>query len=154
MSKKNKKQQIKQKPAPTITQSSLSFSLSKWFKKVVTTQPFALIITVVFIGVALFLLGGGIYTITTEGILTSWYSGSKFYFLYPGSLSDQFVSETIITLMLYVIGFTGFLTVYQSTKNANKPRQAYILMAVGISLILLSYIFLESAIDIKQTGIT
>jgi hypothetical protein len=150
MSKKNKKQQkVKQKPAPTTTQSSLSFSLSKWFKKVVTTQPFALIITVVFIGLALFLLGGGLYTVTTEGIFTSYYDGSKFYFLFPGNISEQFISETVISIMLYAMGFAGLLTVYQSTKNANKSRQAYILMAVGISLILLSYIFLESAIDIK-----
>ncbi|MDR0318551.1 MAG: OST3/OST6 family protein [Nitrososphaerota archaeon] len=149
MSKKNKKQQIKQKPAPTTTQASLSFSLSKWFKKVVTTQPFALIITVVLIGAVLFLLSGGIYAVTTEGILPSYYDGAKFYFLYPGSFSDQFIAETVISVMLYVIGFAGFLSVYQSTKNASKPRQAYILLAVGISLILLSYICLESAINIK-----
>jgi hypothetical protein len=152
MSKKNKKQKIKQKPAPTTTtQSSLSFSLSKWFKKVVTTQPFALILTVVFIGAALFLLGGGIYTVTTEGILPSWYNSNnnKFYFLYPGSISDQFISETVISVMLYTIGFAGLLTVYQSLKSASKPRQAYMLMAVGISLILLSYVFLESAINMK-----
>jgi len=151
MSKKNKKQQIKQKPSPTTTQSSLSFSLSKWFKKVVTTQPFALIITVVFIGVVLFLLGGGMYTVTTEGILPSYYDGSKFHFLYPGSISDQFISETVITIMLYTMGFAGLLSVYQGTKNANKPRQAYILMIIGISLILLSYICLESAISLKQS---
>jgi hypothetical protein len=151
MSKKNKKQKIKQKPAPTTTtQSSLSFSLSKWFKKVVTTQPFALILTVVFIGAALFLLGGGIYTVTTEGILPSWYDGNKFHFLYPNSVSDQFISETVISVMLYTIGFAGLLTVYQSLKSASKPRQAYMLMAVGISLILLSYVFLESAINIKR----
>jgi len=149
MPKKNKKQQIKQKPTPTTTQPSLFSSLSKWFKKIVTTQPFALIIIVIFIGAALFLLGGGVYTMTTEGIMTSYYDGNKFYFLYPGSLGDQFISETAISIMLYIIAFAGFLSVYQSAKNANKPRQAYILMAVGISLILLSYIFLESAINIK-----
>ncbi|MDR2700124.1 MAG: hypothetical protein LBC12_04870 [Nitrososphaerota archaeon] len=152
MSKKNKKQQIKQKPAPTTTQSSVSFSLSKWFKKVVTTQPFALILIVIFIGLTVFLLGGGIYTVTTEGIMPSYYDGSKFYFLYPSSMSDQFVAETVITVMLYFMGFAGLLSIYQSTRNANKPRQAYMLLAVGISLILLSYIFLESAIDIKQAG--
>jgi len=150
MSKKNKKSQLKQKPVPTNTQPSLSFSLSKWFKKIVTTQPFALIITVVFIGAALFLLGGGMYTVTTEGIMPAYYDGSKFHFLYPNSLSDQFISETVISVMLYTMGFAGLLSIYQSTKNANKPRQAYMLMAIGISLILLSYIFLESAINIKR----
>jgi hypothetical protein len=152
MSKKNKKQKIKQKPAPTTpAQSSLSFSLSKWFKKTVATHPSALIITVIFIGFALFLLGGGIFTATTKGILPSYYDGNKFYFLFP-SISEQFIADTVISVMLYIIGFAGLLTIVQSARSANKPRQAYMLMAVGISLILLSYICLESAINIKMQG--
>jgi hypothetical protein len=99
-----------------------------------------------------FLLGGGIYTITTKGIPTSWYYNNKFYFLSPFGISEQFIADTVISVMLYLMGFAGLLTIYQSTRNASKPRQAYMLMAVGISLVLLSYIFLESAISIKQTG--
>jgi hypothetical protein len=151
MSKKNKKQQIKQKPAPTTpAQSSLSFSLSKWFKSV-TTHPSALIIIVIFIGFAVFLLAGVIYTVTTEGILTSYYDGSKFYFLYP-NLSEQFIADTVISAILYLMGFAGLLSIIQSVRSANKPRQAYMLMVIGISLIVLSYICLESAINIKQQG--
>ncbi|MCL1970784.1 MAG: OST3/OST6 family protein [Candidatus Bathyarchaeota archaeon] len=152
MTKKNKKQQLKQKPAPTTTQSSVSSSLSKWFKKVVTTQPFALIITVVLIGATVFLLGGGLYTMTTENVMPSLYYNNRFYFLSPWGMSEQFISETIITIMLYIMGFAGLLSVYQSTKNASKPRQAYILLLVGASLILLSYVCLESAINIKSAG--
>ncbi|MCL1977958.1 MAG: hypothetical protein FWG55_07670 [Candidatus Bathyarchaeota archaeon] len=148
MSKKNKKQ-IKQKPAPTASQSSVSFSLSKWFRKVLTTHPSALIITVIFIGYALFMFGGGLFTITSEGILPSLYYQNRFYFLYP-SISDQFIADTVVSMMLYLMGFAGLLAVYQSTKSASKSRQAYMLMIVGISLILLSYIFIESAINFKQ----
>jgi hypothetical protein len=152
MSKKNKKKQIKQKPAPTTpAQSSLSFSLSKWFKKSVATQPSALIIIVIFIGFTVLLLGGVIYTITTEGILPSYYDGSKFYFLYP-NISEQFIADTVISAILYLMGFAGLLSIIQSARSVNKPRQAYMLMAVGIGLILLSYICLESAINIKQQG--
>ncbi|XHH07879.1 MAG: hypothetical protein ACFCUE_09900 [Candidatus Bathyarchaeia archaeon] len=150
MSKKNRKQ-IKQKPAPTTTQSSLSFSLSKWFRKVLTTHPSTLIITVIFIGYALFLLGGGLFTITSEDILPSLYYNNKFYFLYP-DISNQFVSDTVVSMMLYLMGFVGLLSVYQSTKNASKPRQAYMLMVIGVSLVLLSYLFLEGAINFKAAG--
>jgi hypothetical protein len=154
MSKKNKKQKnIKQKPAPTNTQPSKSVSFSKWLKRIVTTQPFALIIIVIFIGLAVFLLGGGIYSLTTEGIPTYWYYLNKFYFLSPFGMGEQFVTDTVISVMLYLMGFAGLLTIYQSTRSASKPRQAYMLLAVGISLVLLSYIFLESAISIKQAGI-
>ncbi|MGD6810193.1 MAG: hypothetical protein ACQCN3_10895 [Candidatus Bathyarchaeia archaeon] len=150
MSKKNKKQQIRKAPA---TQSSLSFSLSKWFKKILTTHPSTLIITVIFIVYALFLLGGGLFTITSENILPSWYNpnSGRFYFLYP-DISNQFVADTVVSMMLYLMGFVGLLSVYQSTKSANKPRQAYMLMIVGVSLVLLSYIFLEGAINFKANG--
>jgi hypothetical protein len=150
MSKKNKKQQPL-KPAPTTTQSSLSFSLSKWFKKVLSTHPSTLIITVIFIGYALFLFGGGLFTLTTEDILPSLFYNNRFYFLYP-DVSNQFVSDTVVSMMLYLMGFVGLLSIYQSTKSANKPRNAYMLMVIGVSLVLLSYVFLEGAISFKQAG--
>ncbi|MCL2287625.1 MAG: OST3/OST6 family protein [Candidatus Bathyarchaeota archaeon] len=152
MSKKNKKQ-IKQKPAPATTQSSMSFSLNKWFKKIVTTHPSALVITAIMIGYVLFLLGGGLFAVTSENLMPSLYYNDKFYFLYP-SLSDQFIADTVISVMLYLMGFAGLLTIYQSTKSVSKPRQAYMMLVVGISLVLLSYIFLESAISIKSMGMT
>ncbi|MCL2134798.1 MAG: hypothetical protein FWH37_04490 [Candidatus Bathyarchaeota archaeon] len=152
MSKKDKKQ-INQKPAPATTQSSVSFSLNKLFDKISSIRPPEIIIIAVMLGYVFFMLGGGFYSATSEGIMTSMYYNNKFYFLYP-SLSDQFVSDTVISIMLYVIGFAGLLSIYQSTRNANKPRQAYMLLAVGVSLVILSYIFLESAIAIKTAGIT
>jgi len=150
MSKKNKKPQMKPKPTPTTTQSTLSFSLSKWFKKVLTTHPSMLIITLIFIGYALFLFGGGLFTITTEGILPSYFNENTqtFYLLYP-DISNQFVSDTVVSMMLYGMGFVGLLAIYRSTKNTKNPRQAYMLMIVGVSLVLLSYIFLEGAISFK-----
>jgi len=151
MSKKNKKQ-IKQKPALTATQSSMSFSFNKWFKRIVTTHPSALIITAIMMGYVLFLLGGGLFAITTENMMTSAVINNKLYFLYP-SISEQFIADSVVSVMLYLMGFAGLLTIYQSTKNASKPRQAYMLLAVGISLVVLSYIFLESAISIKAIGI-
>jgi hypothetical protein len=151
MSKKNKKQ-IKQKPSPTPTQSSVSFSLSKWFNKIVTTHPSALIIAVIVIGYALFLLGGGLFNIATEGVLTAYYYYNKIIFLYPG-VSGQFISDTVISAMLYLMGFIGLLSIYQSTKNGNKPKQAYMLLVAGAGLVVLSYVFLESAISIKAAGL-
>ena len=54
--------------------------------------------------------------------------------------------------MLYAIGFAGLLAVYQSTKYAYKPRQAYMMLIIGVTLLLLAYIFLEDAILIKIGG--
>jgi len=151
MSKKNKKQ-IKQKPAPAATQSSMSFSLNKWFKKIVTTHPSVLIIIAIMMGYVLFLLGGGLFAVTSEEIMPLAVINNKIYFLYP-SLSEQFIADSVVSVMLYLMGFAGLLTIYRSTKSVSKPRQAYMLLAVGVSLVVLSYIFLESAISIKAIGI-
>ena len=90
------------------------------------------------------------YTIITQPLPAVYY-GQRFYFLYP-ELSSQFISDTVIAAMLYAIGFIGLLAIYQSTKYAYKPRQAYIMLVVGVTLLLLAYIFLEDSILIKLGG--
>ena len=136
MSKKVKKQT-----------SSMSFSLSRWFRKISTAKPSAFVISIIVIASAVFLFGGGLYTIIASP-LPAYYTGSGFIFLYP-ALGSQFISDSVIAVMLYVIGFAGLLAVYQSTKYAYKPRQAYMMLVIGVTLLLLAYIFLEDAILIK-----
>ena len=62
--------------------------------------------------------------------LPSIYYNSKFYFLYP-ELSQQFLFDTVIAGVLYVVGFIGLLSIYQSSKHAYNPRQAYMTMIIG-----------------------
>ena len=139
MSKKVKKQT-----------SSMSFSLSRWFRKISTAKPSAFVISIIVIASALFLFGGGLYTII-EKPLPSAYVNGRFYFLYP-NLGEQFISDTVISVMLYAIGFIGLLAIYQSTKYVYKPRQAYMMLLIGLALLLMAYIFLEDSILIKLSG--
>ena len=125
----------------------MSFSLSRWFRKATTNAPAITVITVLGLVYVIFLFGGGLFTLI-EKPLPSYYSGSTFYFLYP-DISNQFLGDTIISVFLYAMGFIGLLAIYQSTKNAYKPRQAYMLLIVGVTFVALSYLFLESAINIK-----
>jgi len=127
--------------------SSMSFSLSRWFSKISTTKPSSFIVSVIVISYAIFLFGGGLYTIVSSP-LPAFYTGRGFIFLYP-DLGSQFISDSIIAVMLYAIGFAGLLAIYQSTKYAYKPRQAYMMIVIGVTLLLLAYIFLEDAILIK-----
>jgi hypothetical protein len=46
----------------------------------------------------------------------------------------------------------GLFAIYQSTKSAYKPRQAYMLLIVGVTFLLLAYIFLENSIIFKTSG--
>jgi hypothetical protein len=126
----------------------MSFSLSRWFRRITTNAPTITVLTIVGMAYVVFLFGGGLYTLI-EKPLPSYYSESSgFYFLYP-DISSQFVADTIIAVALYALGFVGLLSIYQSTKSAYKPRQAYMLLVVGVALVLLSYIFLEGSISIK-----
>ena len=127
---------------------NLSFSLSRWFRKM-SNAPTTAIITIVGLSYAVFLFGGGLYTLINQPV-SAYYNPNtqQFYFLYP-DLSEQFGADTVISVALYSLGFIGLLTIYQSTKSANKPRQAYMLLIVGVALLLLAYIFIESSMIIK-----
>jgi hypothetical protein len=129
------------------TASSMSFSLSRWFRKISTAQPSSFTVTIIVIAYAIFLFSGGLYTIITQPLTAVYYS-QRFLFIYP-ALGSQFISDTVIAVMLYAIGFVGLLAVYQSTKYAYKPRQAYMMLVIGVTLLLLAYIFIEDAILIK-----
>jgi hypothetical protein len=127
--------------------SNMSFSLSRWFRRISTAKPSSFAISLITIAYAIFLFSGGLYTVISHPI-PAFYTGKGFIFLYP-SLGEQFISDSIIAIMLYAIGFVGLLAVYQSTKYAYKPRQAYMTLVIGVTLLLLAYIFLEDAILIK-----
>ena len=129
--------------------SSISFSLSRWFRKISTTAPSTFVVTAVGISYAMFLFGGGLYTIVNRPLPSVYYSG-RFLFLSPG-VSEQFISDTVISVILYALGFIGLLAIYQSTKSAYKPRQAYMMLVIGVAFLLLAYIFLEGSIDFKAS---
>jgi hypothetical protein len=127
--------------------SNMSFSLSRWFRKISTTAPTAFLVTAVGISYVIFLFGGGLYTLINHPSPSA-YVNNQFYFLYP-DISSQFISDTLISVTLYVLGFGGLLAIYQSSKSAYKPRQAYMLLVVGVALLLLSFVFLEGSIAFK-----
>jgi hypothetical protein len=78
------------------------------------------------------------------------YSGGRFVLVNP-YLSEQFVTDSIVAIILYSLGVVGLLVLYQSTKYAYKPRQAYMMFIVGAVFLLLAYMFLEAAIQIKMS---
>jgi len=128
--------------------SSMSFSLNKLYERISTAKPSTLIVSMFIIAFALFLFGGGIYDIIVRP-LPSFYSTSVgFLFLYP-QLSEQFITDSVIAMTLYALGVIGLIVMYQSTKYAYKPRQAYMTFMVGAILILMAYIFLEVTIRVK-----
>ncbi len=130
--------------------SSISFGLSRWFRKLSTSKPSATTMSIAVIAFATFLFGGGLLTLIDQPPVAV-YTGRQFYFLYP-ALEGQFVMDTVFSAMLYAIGLIGLLLIYRSTKSAFKPRQAYMGMIIGVTLVMLAYLFLEGSILTKLSG--
>jgi hypothetical protein len=128
--------------------SSVPFSSNRWFRKISTARPSVFILSIIVIASAVFLFGGGLYTIIIQPLPSAYISGRGFLFLYP-DLGYQFISDTVISTMLYALGFIGLLAVYQSSKYAYKSREAYMMLVIGVVLLFLAYIFLEESINIK-----
>lgn len=134
--------------------SSMPFSLSRWFRKISTARPSSMLVSIIILAYAIFLFGGGLYTLIEQPLAYA-YVGNNFYFILSRSLArsvtlgEQFGAETVILNALYVIGFVGLLAIYQSTKYAFKPRQAYMMIFIGVTLLLLAYIFVEFVIGAK-----
>lgn len=128
--------------------SSLSYSINRFYRKISTAKPSTMVLSVIVIAVAIFLFGGGIYDLVNRP-LPSAYVSSRFIFLYP-QLSEQFITDSIVAMILYSLGITGAIVMYQSTKYAYKPRQAYLMFLIGAVFLIMAYIFLEATIQIKM----
>jgi hypothetical protein len=130
--------------------SDVSFGLSKWFSKVSTMRPSNMIMALAVLITAILLCSGTVYDIVQRPLPAVYYN-NRFYFLYP-SLSEQFVFDTVVSSILYLLGFIGLYAMYTSSRHANNPRSAYMTMIVGATLMFIAYLFIEYFIRLKMTG--
>jgi hypothetical protein len=132
------------------TAVSLSYSLQKLYTKISTARPSPFALAVIAMAVAVFLYGGGLHLIIVKPLPAVYYGG-RFLFVYP-QLSEQWVSDSIIAMILFSMGVAGAVFMYQSTKYAYKPRQAYLVFIIGAVLLFVAYIALEAVLNWKLRG--
>jgi hypothetical protein len=84
------------------------------------------------IGLATFFLAGGIYDLLEKPISLYPTGSQQWTFIYPGGIGNQTLNESILSAVLYLLGLSGFYMLYRSTSFAYRPRNAYILLIVGI----------------------
>ena len=128
----------------------MSYSLQKLYTKISTARPSPFALAVIAMAVAIFLYGGGLHLIIVKPLPAVYYGG-RFLFVYP-QLSEQWVSDSIIAMILFSMGVAGAVFMYQSTKYAYKPRQAYLLFIIGAFLLFVAYIALEAVLNWKLRG--
>lgn len=125
--------------------SSLTFSLQKTYERILNAKPSLFLVSAVAIGATLFFMGGGVYDLLVQPIIAYISQSGEVLAFYPG-LNDQFVLGSLIVMILYALGVTGFLIAYRSTKYAYNPRQAYRFLLIGCAMILIAYFFVEQRI--------
>jgi hypothetical protein len=99
--------------------------------------------------VSIFLLGGGVYDILEKPLLAIPVSSTQILFYYPGTLADQTLLDSFFAMTSYFFGVLGILLIYQSTKYAYKPRQAFMLLLVGALFFLMAYFLIENLVFSK-----
>jgi hypothetical protein len=132
------------------TAVSLSHSLQRLYTRISSAKPSPFALGVIAMAVAVFLYGGGLHLIIVKP-LSAVYYGGRFLFVYP-QLSEQWVSDSLVSMILFSMGTAGTMLIYQSTKYAYKPRQAYLVFIIGVVLLFVAYIALEALLNWKLEG--
>ncbi|MCK4476971.1 hypothetical protein KAU88_00365 [Candidatus Bathyarchaeota archaeon] len=122
--------------------SSLSYHLQKTYWKLVTLKPSTLLLATLAIAASIFLLGGGIYDILEQPVV-AFISGGRIIPYYPQALNEQLLGESMAAMILYSLGITGLILMYQSTKYAYNPREAYTTLLIGLLLLLIGWMLVE-----------
>ncbi len=123
--------------------SSLSYYLQKAYWKIVTLKPSTVLLAALAVAASIFLLGGGIYDILEQPIVAFVGSGGRIIPYYPQALNEQLLGESIASMILYSMGISGLILMYQSTKYAYSPREAFTTLLIGFILLLIGWILVE-----------
>jgi len=128
--------------------TSIVFKLRKNWEKITTYKPSIWIVGGTIIVILIFFLGGGIYDVVERPIVIGGLQGRIVTF-YPRGVNEQFLGESIFIMILYALGTSGFILTYQSTKYVYRPRQAYLMLLIGVSIVALTYILVELSLRQK-----
>jgi predicted neutral ceramidase superfamily lipid hydrolase len=127
--------------------SSFAFSLQKTYERLLTSKPSWFVVAAGAVVVALFLLGGGVYDIITHPPV-AFFTTSGMVVFYQ-ALTDQTLLESILTMIFYGLGFAGFIVAHRSTKYAYTPRNAYRFLLVGVVLLIIGILLMETGLNTK-----
>jgi hypothetical protein len=132
---------------------SVNRFVDKWRRFYLRIQRNASILT--FIAAAsftIFVAAGGLYDLVENPIALVPQSGGGWSFIYTGSMNLQTVSESLVAGIIYALGVAGFYLIYRSTRLLYKPRQAYILVLVGLTVTIIALAYSIMLLQMKLTS--
>lgn len=123
----------------------------KLYSRVSAFKPSYRTYILISIGATIFLLGGGVYDILLAmnppeylpyPYWIFWPTQTGIVFFRPG-LQEELLGGSIIIMLLYALGTGGLLLIYRSTKYLRSPRQAAILLSIGLVFTLVAFALVE-----------
>jgi hypothetical protein len=114
-----------------------------------TIKPSTSLITVLFISLSIFILGGGLYVIL-EGPMAFLPSATRPIFYYPG-IAEQTASESFSFIFFLTMGVSGGFLAIWSTRFAYRPREAKIMLLVGVVMLGLALFGSEWILFLKRS---
>ena len=128
--------------------SSRMYSLKRFIDKVSSLKPSTNLVAVVALAAVIFILGGGIYNLASRPLVILPLRG-RWIFYYPYRVNEQMLNESVTVMILYALGVTGLIFIYQSTKYLYKPRRAFASLIFGITLLLIAFFSVEYLLGLK-----
>ena len=104
-------------------------------------QPLRLAIAVVAVAVSVFIFAGGVYVLLVQ---------PAFYGLviWP-NYGEQTVWEGALLGCSYAMGITGLIVAARSTRVAHKPRQAVMMLLVGVTMLVVAFAICQYTLWVK-----
>lgn len=114
---------------------------SKRLRRMVRYRPSLNLVALALLFVTIFLIGGGIYMISMPPEEVSpYYRG--LVIISPGTHS-QTLTEGIAVMLVYALGAAGLILIYRSARHRYNPKQAYMLISIGVILLILAFAIIE-----------
>jgi len=98
---------------------------------------------------SIFVLGGGIYNIMEKPLAITPGPGRSWTFYVPYDINKQTLNESILAMLLFVMGVAGYFVYYFSTRYVYSPRKAWIFALIGISMLIIAFIGAQHSLNLK-----
>lgn len=127
---------------------NISYSIRKKRLPKLSLVKSLTLLTFLIISFATFIFAGGIYDIL-EKPLAILPRGGGYTFIYRGTIHYQTINESLVIALVYLLGFSGLYVILKSTRFAYKPRNAYLMLIIGITITILSFYYGQALLKEK-----
>jgi predicted membrane protein len=100
---------------------------------------------------AIQLLGGGLYDVieARQGSLVTLLPSPTYPQFYYSGMADQTLNESVYFIVFLIMGISGGYISFRSSRYAYRPREAQMLLLIGIALMIVATIGPEAILSWK-----